>query len=139
MPHDISLITIIALGLTFALIGGFLAARLRLPPLVGYLLAGIAIGPFTPGVVGDHALANQLAELGVILLMFGVGMHFSIADLWAVRGIAIPGAIGQIAAATIMGIGHQPALGLVFVGWTGVWPCAICCQYSGSLESARGA
>ena len=75
MPHDTSLIATIAVGLAFAFVGGFAAARLRLPPLVGYLLAGIAVGPFTPGLVADTKLAPQLAEIGVILLMFGVGMH----------------------------------------------------------------
>ena len=82
---------------------GYLAARVRLPPLVGYLVAGIVMGPYTPGFVGDVNLAGQLAEIGVILLMFGVGLHFSTRDLMAVRGIAIPGAVGQILAATIIG------------------------------------
>ena len=84
---------------------GFLALKLRLPPLVGYLLAGVAVGPFTPGFVGDEDLAGQLAEIGVILLMFGVGLHFSIRDLMAVRRIAIPGAVGQIAVGTALGCG----------------------------------
>ena len=105
MPHDVALISTVAVGLTFAFVGGFLAFRLGLPPLVGYLLAGIAVGPFTPGFVADAKLAPQIAEIGVILLMFGVGMHFSVGDLWAVRGIAIPGAVGQIVAATALGAG----------------------------------
>jgi monovalent cation:H+ antiporter-2, CPA2 family len=105
MPHDISLISTVAVGLTFAFAGGFLAVRIGLPPLVGYLLAGIAVGPFTPGFVADGKLAPQIAEIGVVLLMFGVGMHFSVGDLWAVRRIAIPGAIGQIAVATALGVG----------------------------------
>jgi CPA2 family monovalent cation:H+ antiporter-2 len=105
MPHETSLIATIAVSLTFAFIGGFIAVRLRLPPLVGYLLAGIAVGPFTPGYVADSGLAGQLAEIGVILLMFGVGMHFSVRDLLAVRAIAVPGAIAQIAAATALGAG----------------------------------
>ncbi|CAO4151827.1 cation:proton antiporter domain-containing protein [Methylorubrum aminovorans] len=105
MQHATELISIIALGLVCAFIGGMLAQRIRLPPLVGYLVAGIAIGPFTPGFVGDPALASQLAELGVILLMFGVGLHFSIGDLLAVRTIALPGAIVQIGVATAMGAG----------------------------------
>jgi CPA2 family monovalent cation:H+ antiporter-2 len=105
MPHDVSLISTIAVGLTFAFAGGFLASRVGLPPLVGYLLAGIAVGPFTPGFVADGKLAPQIAEIGVVLLMFGVGMHFSVGDLWAVRRIAIPGAIGQIAVATALGAG----------------------------------
>ncbi|UMY18756.1 Kef family K(+) transporter [Methylobacterium organophilum] len=105
MPHATELISIIALGLVCAFLFGMAAQFLRLPPLVGYLLAGIAIGPFTPGYVGDAELAQQLAEIGVILLMFGVGLHFSIKDLMAVRTIALPGAIVQIAAATAMGGG----------------------------------
>jgi monovalent cation:H+ antiporter-2, CPA2 family len=96
MHHEIGLISTIAIGLVYAVVGGYLASRLRLPPLVGYLLAGIAVGPFTPGFVADAELAPQLAEIGVILLMFGVGMHFSVRDLVAVRRIALPGAIGQI-------------------------------------------
>jgi CPA2 family monovalent cation:H+ antiporter-2 len=105
MPHDVSLIAIVALGFVLALIGGMAAQKLRLPPLVGYLLAGVAIGPFTPGFVADTRLAQQLAEIGVMLLMFGVGLHFSIKDLLAVRGIALPGAIAQIAVATAAGVG----------------------------------
>lgn len=105
MPHDVSLIVLLAMGFGLALVFGYLAARLRLPPLVGYLVAGILISPNTPGMIADMHLANQLAELGVMFLMFGVGMHFSIADLLAVRRIAIPGAILQIAVATLMGIG----------------------------------
>ncbi|WP_211105099.1 cation:proton antiporter [Azospirillum brasilense] len=93
----------IAFGLAF--IFGYLADRIRLPPLVGYLLAGVIIGPFTPGFVADGALAAQLAEIGVILLMFGVGLHFSPSDLLAVRKIAVPGAVGQIGLATALGVG----------------------------------
>jgi CPA2 family monovalent cation:H+ antiporter-2 len=111
LQHATGLISIIALGLVCAFIGGMAAQRLRLPPLVGYLVAGIAIGPFTPGFVGDAALAAQLAELGVILLMFGVGLHFSVKDLMAVRTIALPGAVVQIAAATAMGAGLAAAFG----------------------------
>lgn len=103
MPHETALIAIIAMGLVMAFVGGFAATKLRLPPLVGYLLAGVVVGPFTPGFVGDEALAAQLAEIGVILLMFGVGLHFSIKDLMAVRNIAIPGAIGQIMVGTTLG------------------------------------
>ena len=99
MPHETTLIATIVMGLVLAFAGGFVASKLRLPPLVGYLLAGVAIGPFTPGFVGDEAVASQLAEIGVILLMFGVGLHFSIKDLMAVRRIAIPGAVGQIVVA----------------------------------------
>jgi K+:H+ antiporter len=95
--HDIALISTMAISLVYALVGGYIASRLRLPPLVGYLIAGIVVGPFTPGFVADRKLAPQLAEIGVILLMFGVGLHFSIRDLLAVRKIAIPGALVQIA------------------------------------------
>src|ERR1700732_2929321 len=101
-----------ATSLVYALVGGYIANRLRLPPLLGYLLAGIAVGPFTPGFVADTKLAPQLAEIGVILLMFGVGMHFSVRDLWAVRAIAVPGAIAQIAVATGLGAGAA-----AFWGW----------------------
>ncbi|WNG62057.1 Kef family K(+) transporter [Archangium gephyra] len=120
MPHDTSLIATIAVGLGLAFVGGFVARQLKLPPLVGYLLAGVAVGPFTPGFVADGGLASQLAEIGVILLMFGVGIHFSIKDLLAVRNIAVPGAIVQIAAATMMGAavahfwGWSLGAGLVF-------------------------
>ncbi len=105
MPHSISLISTIATGLGLALIFGFLAVRLRLPALVGYLLAGIIIGPFSPGFVADAEIASQLAEIGVMLLMFGVGLHFSLDDLLAVRKIAIPGAVVQMTVATAMGMG----------------------------------
>jgi monovalent cation:H+ antiporter-2, CPA2 family len=94
--HDIALISTMAISLVYALVGGYIASRLRLPPLVGYLIAGIVVGPFTPGFVADRKLAPQLAEIGVILLMFGVGLHFSIRDLLAVRKIAVPGALVQI-------------------------------------------
>ena len=104
MPHDVSLISTIAAGFGLALLFGFIAARLKVPPLVGYLLAGIVLGPATPGFVADIGLAGQLAEIGVMLLMLGVGLHFSVADLLAVRRIAIPGAVLQIAVATLMGM-----------------------------------
>ena len=103
MPHDVTLLTTIAAGLGLAFGLGLLAARLRLPPILGYLIAGVVVGPFTPGYVADSGLASQLAELGIILLMFGVGLHFSISDLLAVRRIAIPGAIVQILVATGLG------------------------------------
>jgi CPA2 family monovalent cation:H+ antiporter-2 len=105
VQDETSLIALISIGLAFAFIGGFVAARLGLSPIIGYLLAGIAIGPFTPGFVGEPHLAAQLADIGVILLMFGVGMHFSVGDLWSVRSIAVPGAILQIVAATALGAG----------------------------------
>ncbi|MGY8549022.1 Kef family K(+) transporter [Paracidovorax citrulli] len=105
MPHSVALIHTIAVGLGLALLLGFLAMRVRLPALVGYLLAGVAIGPYTPGFVADGAMASQLAEIGVMLLMFGVGLHFSLGDLLAVRRIALPGAIVQMAVATLLGVG----------------------------------
>jgi len=120
MPHESKLIALIAVGFVLALAFGFAAARVRLPPLVGYLVAGIAIGPFTPGFVADSDLASELAEIGVILLMFGVGLHFSIATLLRVRRIALPGAIAQIAVATAVGgglarwWGWDSSAGLVF-------------------------
>ena len=104
MPHDVTLIATIAAGFGLALIFGFIAARLRMPPLVGYLLAGVLIGPSTPGFVADVGLAAQLAEIGVMLLMFGVGLHFSVNDLMAVKRIALPGAIAQIGVAVLMGL-----------------------------------
>src|SRR5438094_143450 len=113
MVHETTLIATIAAGLGLAFVFGFAAARLRLPPLVGYLLAGIVIGPFTPGYVADVPLASQLAEIGVILLMFGVGLHFSPRDLVAVRRLAIPGATVQILAATLL-----TAVILHFRGWS---------------------
>jgi len=118
--HETSLIALLAIGFVLALLFGLLANMLRISPLVGYLLAGIAVGPFTPGFVGDAGLASQLAEIGVILLMFGVGLHFSIKDLLAVRTIALPGAVAQIATATAIGygmarlLGWSPGAGLVF-------------------------
>jgi CPA2 family monovalent cation:H+ antiporter-2 len=103
MPHEISLITTIAAALGCALLFGLLASRLRLPPIVGYLVAGVVIGPGTPGFVADVGLARQLAEIGVMLLMFGVGLHLSLDDLLAVRRIAVPGALAQIGVATALG------------------------------------
>jgi CPA2 family monovalent cation:H+ antiporter-2 len=105
MPHETALIATIAVGMGLAFVFGLIATRLRLPPLVGYLVAGVVVGPFTPGFVADATLAQQLAEIGVILLMFGVGIHFSVADLMAVRRIAVPGAVVQIAIATVLGAG----------------------------------
>jgi monovalent cation:H+ antiporter-2, CPA2 family len=104
LHQDVSLIALIAWGFVLAAIFGYAADRLRLPALVGYLLAGVFIGPLTPGFSGDLGLSSQLAEIGVILLMFGVGLHFSASDLLAVRRIAVPGAIGQIAIATLCGM-----------------------------------
>jgi CPA2 family monovalent cation:H+ antiporter-2 len=103
--HDLPLLINIAVALVVAFCGGMIARRIGLPTLVGYMLAGIAIGPFTPGFVGDVATISQLAELGVIFLMFGVGLHFSLRDLWKVRDIAIPGALSQTLLATLLGYG----------------------------------
>ena len=111
MPHNTPLISTIVVALALAWAFGWLAHRLKVPPLVGYLLAGIAIGPFTPGFVADQALANELSEIGVILLMFGVGLHFSLEDLLSVKAIAIPGAVVQIAVATALGLGFAWSLG----------------------------
>ncbi|MEI2456471.1 MULTISPECIES: YbaL family putative K(+) efflux transporter [Lysobacter] len=118
--HHTSLIAILVAGFVLAFIFGMIAQRLRLSPLVGYLIAGIVAGPFTPGFVGDQTLAPQLAEIGVILLMFGVGLHFSLRDLLEVKGIALPGAVVQIAVATALGwgmawmLGWSHGAGLVF-------------------------
>src|SRR5512144_1126944 len=111
MLHHTPLIATIVGGLVLAFIFGAIANRLRLSPLAGYLLAGVAVGPHTPGFIADQSLAGELAEIGVILLMFGVGLHFSLKDLMSVRTIAIPGAIGQIAVATLLGMGLAMALG----------------------------
>jgi CPA2 family monovalent cation:H+ antiporter-2 len=115
MHHDTPLISTLVMGLVLAFALGAVAQRIRISPLVGYLLAGILIGPFTPGYVADQKIADQLAEIGVILLMFGVGLHFSLDDLLKVKAIAIPGAIVQIAVATALGMGLAYLLG---------WPLA---------------
>jgi monovalent cation:H+ antiporter-2, CPA2 family len=111
--HSYVLILTLTGGLVGALIGGYVTHRLKLSPIVGYLLAGVLVGPYTPGFVADHAIAEQLAEIGVILLMFGVGLQFHVEELLAVRRVAIPGAIGQSAAATALGAA---------VGWALGWP-----------------
>jgi K+:H+ antiporter len=113
MPHELPLLINIAVALSYALVGGLLARRAGLPPIAGYLLAGVAMGPFTPGFVGDPHAIGQLAELGVIFLMFGVGLHFSFKDLWQVRDIAIPGAVIQMLLATALGFGLTRSW-----GWT---------------------
>ena len=118
MTH--SIISTIVIGLVLALAFGVVAHRLRLPPLIGYLLAGVAIGPFTPGYVADTSIANELAEIGVILLMFGVGLHFSLEDLLSVRGIAVSGAAAQVFLAIPLALalgwwqGWTPAAGVIF-------------------------
>jgi monovalent cation:H+ antiporter-2, CPA2 family len=116
MEHETTLIVTIVMSLVLAFAFGFIASWLRLPPLVGYLVAGIAVGPYTPGFVVDASLAVQLSEIGVILLMFGVGLHFSASDLLAVKGIAIPGAVGQILIATAIGAGVAMTWGWSFGG-----------------------
>jgi len=120
MEHSTTLISTVAAGFGLALVFGFLAERLRLPALIGYLVAGVLIGPATPGFVGDLPIASELSEIGVMLLMFGVGLHFSLGDLLAVRRIALPGAIAQMTAATLLGMaaahlwGWSIGAGLVF-------------------------
>jgi len=111
MHHNTPLISTIVVGLVLAFVFGALVQRIRISPLVGYLLAGVVMGPFTPGYVADQTIANELAEIGIILLMFGVGLHFSLKDLWSVRAIALPGAVVQITAATVMGWGLGWLLG----------------------------
>lgn len=113
MPHDTDLIDLIAVGLAVAFVLGALANKFKLSPLVGYLVAGMVVGPFTPGFIADQGLATQLSELGVMLLMFGVGLHFSLADLMKVKSIAIPGAVVQIVVATLLGWGLA-----WYMGWT---------------------
>jgi len=134
MPHDISLITTIAAGLGLALLLGLAASRASLPPIVGYLVAGILIGPHTPGFVADVALAGQLAEIGVMLLMFGVGLHLSLGDLLSVRRIAVPGAIVQIAVATVLGA----AVALSW-GWTpgGAFVFGLCLSVASTVVLLR--
>ena len=147
MEHEFTLIATLAWGLCLALLFGFLANRLRIPALVGYLLAGVCIAPTTPGFVGDVALAAQLSELGVTLLMFGVGLHFSVRELMRVKSIAIPGAVLQMAAATVLG-------GLLALCWdwpllaAGIFGLSLSCastvvliralQGFGALESGEG-
>src|SRR6476620_9120591 len=129
--HEAPLITTIALALGAALILGLLAKRIGLSPIVGYLIAGVLIGPYTPGLVGDVKLASQLAELGVILLMFGVGLHFSFKDLLAVRSIAVPGALIQSTVATLTCMGLAVAL-----GWT--WTSGLILGIAVSVASTVG-
>src|SRR6187402_1241195 len=110
--HETSLIALLAIGFVLALLFGLVASILKVSPIVGYLIAGICVGPFTPGFVADSGLANQLAEIGVILLMFGVGLHFSIKDLMSVRYIALPGAVAHTA--TVIGMALAHVLGWSF-------------------------
>ncbi|MEQ1064462.1 cation:proton antiporter [Acinetobacter sp. XH1741] len=137
MPHDVDLIILLAVGFGVALFFGYIAARLRLPPLIGYLIAGIIISPNTPGIEADIHLANQLAELGVMFLMFGVGMHFSLNDLLQVRRIALPGAILQIAVATLLGLGVSMLWGWSF-GSALVFGLSLSCASTVVLLKALG-
>jgi CPA2 family monovalent cation:H+ antiporter-2 len=137
VPHDVDLIVLLAVGFGVALFFGYLAARLRLPPLIGYLIAGIIISPNTPGIEADIHLANQLAELGVMFLMFGVGMHFSLNDLLLVRRIAVPGAILQIAVATLLGVGVSMLWGWSF-GSALVFGLSLSCASTVVLLKALG-
>ena len=148
MPHHTSLIATIVIGLGLAFICGVLANRLRLSPLVGYLVAGVLVGPFTPGFVADQALAPQLAEIGVILLMFGVGLHFSLKDLLALRSIAVPGAIGQIAVVTLLGFGLAQIFGWGWgqasssdlpSRWRALWLFCMSCRRGGFSRPSAGA
>jgi CPA2 family monovalent cation:H+ antiporter-2 len=137
VPHDVDLIILLAVGFGLALVFGYIAARIRLPPLIGYLIAGIILSPNTPGIVADMHLANQLAELGVMFLMFGVGMHFSLSDLMQVRRIALPGAILQIAVATLLGIGISMMWGWSF-GSALVFGLSLSCASTVVLLKALG-
>lgn len=147
MPHSVTLITTIVAAFGLALIFGFVAVRLKLPALVGYLVAGVVIGPYTPGFVADLELSNQLAEIGVMLLMFGVGLHFSLGDLWKVRRVALPGAMVQILVATALGAsaaalwGWSLGAGIVFglslsVASTVVLLRAL--EHRGAIDSING-
>jgi CPA2 family monovalent cation:H+ antiporter-2 len=127
MPHASPLVAVLVVGLGLAFVFGTIANRLKLSPIVGYLLAGVAIGPFTPGFVADPRLTLQLAEIGVILLMFGVGLHFSLKDLVSVRAIVLPGALLQVAASTVLGAG---------IGWLLGWRPAACLVFGLALAIA---
>ena len=137
MAHDVELIILLAVGFGLALVFGYIAARLRLPPLMGYLIAGVIISPNTPGIVADIHLANQLAELGVMFLMFGVGMHFSLNDLMQVRRIALPGAILQIAVATLLGVSVSMMWGWSF-GSALIFGLSLSCASTVVLLKALG-
>lgn len=132
--HNLPLLTTVAVALAYALVGGVIARRLKLPTIVGYLVAGVALGPFTPGFHGDFETIRQLAELGVILLMFGVGLHFSVSDLWHVRGIAVPGALSQMVIISVAGYW----LGTLF-GWStgGAWLLGISASVASTVVLMR--
>src|SRR6185437_7134356 len=127
MSHASPLLVILAAALGLAFVLGTVAHRLRISPIAGYLLAGVAVGPFTPGYVADPQLTLQLAEIGVILLMFGVGLHFSLADLLSVRRIVLPGAILQVLLSA--------ALGAVVATWFG-WPIPSALVFGAALSMA---
>ncbi len=128
MPHNIDILITLAVGFSVALVLGYITYLLRLSPIVGYLLAGIVVGPKTPGYTADPDIAHQFAELGVILLMFGVGLHFDLKDLLAVRRVALPGSIGQVTVATIL-----TALAVVWCG--GSWTAGIVAGLAASVAS----
>ena len=115
MHQDFTLFATITMAVMLAFIGGFIARKLRMPTLVGYLVAGLVISPFTPGYTGDTNAAAQLAEMGVVFMMFGVGLHFSLKDLWSVRAIAIPGAILQTTLSTLLGLAVSQMWGLSLI------------------------
>jgi CPA2 family monovalent cation:H+ antiporter-2 len=148
MPHHTPLIATLVAGLVLAFVLGALAHRVRASPIVGYLLAGVLVGPYTPGFVADPAMAAELAEIGVILLMFGVGLHFSLHDLLSVRAIAIPGALVQMAVATLLGMALAWALAgnsapIWSSGWRcrspAPWFCCAPCRSDGSSTPSRDA
>ena len=134
MPHDVTLIATVAVGFGMAMVLGLVAVQLRMPPLVGYLLAGIVVSPHTPGFVADVGLAGQLAEIGVMLLMFGVGLHFSMRELLAVRRIAVPGALVQIAVAVVLGMGAAMAWGW---HWGGALIFGLCLSVASTVVLLR--
>src|SRR5690242_9339072 len=135
MHHDTALIVTVALGIVVAFIFGLIAARVGLPPIVGYLLAGIVVGPFTPGFVADTGIASQLADLGVILLMFGVGLHFSLNDLIAVRRIVVPGALCQTTITTSVGVVIARAWGW---SWGGALLLGLSLGVAGTVVLLKG-
>jgi CPA2 family monovalent cation:H+ antiporter-2 len=139
LPHHTPLIATIVAGLVFAFMMGAIAHRLRVSPIAGYLLAGVVVGPFTPGIVADTGLANELAEIGVILLMFGVGLHFSLRDLLSVKQIAVPRAIVQIAVATVFGLGLALWLWMDARGGPRVRPRAVGGEHSSAVAGDAGA
>jgi CPA2 family monovalent cation:H+ antiporter-2 len=139
MPHDVSLIATVAAGFGLAVLFGLLAVQLRMPPLVGYLLAGVMIGPATPGFVADVGLAGQLAEIGVMLLMFGVGLHFSLDDLMAVRASRCPGRWCRSWWPPLMGAGTATLWGWNLGACAGVRPVPVGGQHGGAAAALEAA